>query len=171
MIEYKVGKHLRILFVGINPHPGSDVRGVPFSNNKTLWYLLNRAGLLHEEESVLRTDRGLREVYDRRLLPRYRLGFINLVSRPTPDVTGLKKGEEQPGVERAIQTILTYRPKVACFIGKVTYNTFRGTRNCDFGWQQNIGRARVYVMHFPLRGPAAIRIEELRELKQASRDS
>ena len=62
MIEYRFARNLRILFVGINPHPGSDARGVPFSNNKTFWYLVNR---------------------------------------PTPDVTGLKRGEERPGVERA----------------------------------------------------------------------
>ena len=102
MIEYKVAKNLRILFVGINPHPGSYRRGVPFSNNKTFWYLLNRAGLLNEDENVLRTDRGLKEMYDKRFLPQYRLGFINLVDRPTVEVTELKKGEEKAGVERAI---------------------------------------------------------------------
>jgi double-stranded uracil-DNA glycosylase len=168
MIEYKVAKHLRILFVGINPHPGSYRRGVPFSNNKTLWYLFNRSGLLHEDESLLRMDRGLKEVYEQRFLPLYRLGFTNLVPRPTVDATGLKKGEEKPGIERVTNTILTYEPKVVCFIGKVTYCKFRGRRDCDYGWQEDIGRSRVYVMHFPIRGPAAIRLQELEELKQAS---
>ncbi|MCL5283088.1 MAG: mismatch-specific DNA-glycosylase [Planctomycetes bacterium] len=171
MIEYKVGKHLRILFVGINPHPGSYRRGVPFSNNKTFWYLLNRAGLLNEDETVLRTDRGLKEMFDTRFLPKYRLGFINLVDRPTVEVTELKRGEEKPGVERAIQTILTCKPKVACFVGKVTYNKFRGMRDCSYGWQENIGVSRIYVMHFPIRGPADIRIRELEGLKRASRTS
>jgi TDG/mug DNA glycosylase family protein len=171
MIKYRVARNVRILFVGINPHPGSDRRGVPFSNNKTFWYLLNRAGLLHEDENALRTDRGLKEMYDNRLLPKYRLSFINLVDRPTVEVTGLKRGEEKAGVERSIQTILTYKPKVACFIGKVTYNKFRGTRDCTYGWQENIGASRVYVMHFPIRGPADIRIRELEEIKQASRNS
>src|SRR5512138_2418873 len=101
MIDYKVGKHLRILFVGINPHPGSYRRGVPFSNNKTFWYLLNRAGLLHEDENVLRTDRGIKEMFDTRFLSKYRLGFINLVDRPTVEVIELKKGEEKVGVKRA----------------------------------------------------------------------
>jgi len=167
MIHYKAAKNLRILFVGINPHPGSYRRGVPFSNNKTFWYLLNRAGLLNEDEGVLRTDRGLKEMFDQRFLPQYRLGFINLVARPTVEVTELKKGEEKAGVERAIQVILTCKPKVACFIGKVTYNKFRGTRDCTYGWQENIGKSRVYVMHFPIRGPAAIRIQELEEIKRA----
>jgi TDG/mug DNA glycosylase family protein len=55
------------------------------------------------------------------------------------------------------------------FVGKVTYNRFRGTRDCTYGWQENIGVSRVYVMHFPIRGPAAIRIAELQELKEAGR--
>jgi double-stranded uracil-DNA glycosylase len=168
MIEYRVARNLRILFVGINPHPGSYRRSVPFSNNKTFWYLLNRSGLLNEDERILRTDTGLKEMYDERFLPMYRLGFVNLVERPTREVTELKKGEENAGVERARSAILTYQPKVVCFIGKVTYNKFRGSRDCDYGWQENIGASRVYMMHFPIRGPADIRIRELEELKQAS---
>ncbi len=168
MIEYRVATNLRILFVGINPHPGSYRRGVPFSNNKTFWYLLNRAGLLHEDESILRTDRGLKEMYDERFLPQYRLAFINLVERPTREVAELARGEEKAGVERTLRAILTYKPKITCFIGKVTYSKFRGTRDCTYGWQENIGGSRVYVMHFPIRGPAAIRIAELEELKAAS---
>jgi TDG/mug DNA glycosylase family protein len=168
MIKYRVARNARILFVGINPHPGSDRRGVPFSNNKTFWYLLNRAGLLNEDENTLRTDRGLKEMYDKRFLPKYRLSFINLVDHPTVEVTKLKRGEEKPGVERAIRTILTYKPKVVCFVGKVTYNKFRGTRDCDYGWQEDIGATRVCVMHVPIRGPADVRIQELEEIKQAS---
>ena len=41
------------MFVGINPHPGSYRRGVPFSNNKMFWYLLNRSGLLKEAEGEI----------------------------------------------------------------------------------------------------------------------
>lgn len=170
MIEYRVAGNLRILFVGINPHPGSYRRSVPFSNNKTFWYLLNRAGLLHEDENILKTDRGLKEMYDERFLPTYRLGFINLVERPTREVVELKSGEEKAGAERARETILTCKPKVACFVGKVTYNKFRGSRDCGYGWQENVGNSRIYVMHFPIRGPADIRIRELEELKQASRN-
>jgi len=66
-------------------------------------------------------------------------------------------------------TIRTQRPKVVCFIGKITLNTFQGSRACDYGWQENIGNAKVYLMHFPIRGPASIRVRELREVKRASR--
>jgi TDG/mug DNA glycosylase family protein len=169
MIAYKISKHARILFVGINPHPGSHRRGVPFSNNKMFWYLLNRAGLLDEVESDLKSDETLRHIYDEKFIPKYALNFVNLVDRPTIDVTQLNRGEEQAGIKRALETIRTQRPKVVCFIGKITLKTFQGSRACDYGWQENIGNAKVYLMHFPIRGPASIRVRELREVKRASR--
>ena len=166
MIEYKVSKHAKILFVGINPHHGSDRRGVPFSNNKMFWYLLNRAGLLEETESDLKDDRVLKSIYDKKFLPKYGLNFVNLVERPTRDVMELKKGEEQRGVHRLLKIIRTAQPKVVCFIGKVTFNTFQGCRQCRYGWQGDMGHSKVYVMHFPIRGPASVRVKELREINR-----
>jgi len=168
MIEYKISKNAKVLFVGINPHPGSYRRGVPFSNNKMFWYLLNRAGLLDEAEKDLKNDESLKQLYDDRFVSKYALNFVNLVDRPTVDVTELEKGEEQAGIERAVEIIRAHKPKVVCFIGKVALNKFRGGVACDYGWQKNIGNARVYLMHFPIRGPAAIRVRELREVRRAS---
>jgi len=167
MIEYKVSKNAKILFVGINPHPGSHRRGVPFSNNKMFWYLLNRAKLLDEVENDLRCDESLKRIYDERFVSRYGLNFVNLVDRPTKDVTELKSGEEQAGVKRVLEIIRTGNPRIVCFIGKITLNTFRGSRACDFGWQENIGNSRVYLMHFPIRGLASVRVKELTEVKRA----
>ncbi len=80
------------------------------------WYLLNRAGLLDEIESDLKNDDFLKHIYEDKFIPKYALNFINLVDRPTRDVTELKKGEEQAGVDRALLTIRTRKPKVICFI-------------------------------------------------------
>ena len=170
MITYKTSKNARVLFVGINPHPGSYRRGVPFSNNKMFWYLLNRSGILEEAESDLKHDRLLKRIYDTKFLPKYGLNFLNLVDRPTVDVTQLKNGEERAGVRRALKIIRTCKPKVVCFIGKIAFNTFYGCRKCEWGWQSGINDSRVYLMHFPLRGPAEIRVKELREVKTASED-
>ena len=95
MIDYKISKNARILFVGVNPHPGSSRRGVPFSNNKMFWYLLNRVGLLQEAEKDLKNDRLLKRIYNEKFLPEYGLNFVNLVERPTIDVTELKKGRSR----------------------------------------------------------------------------
>src|ERR1700756_898204 len=105
MIEYKVSKHAKILFVGINPHYGSYKRGVPFSNNKMFWYLLNRAGLLNENEEDLREDKALKHIYDKRFMQEYGLNFVNLVDRPTRDVTELGKGEASAGIRRLLGVI------------------------------------------------------------------
>jgi TDG/mug DNA glycosylase family protein len=168
MIEYKISNDPKILFVGINPHPGSHRRGVPFSNNKMFWYLLNRAGLLTEQESDLKNDESLKRIYDNKFAPEYGLNFVNLVDRPTVEVTELIAGEEQAGVRRALKIIRTRQPKVACFIGKVTFNKFYGRRECHFGWQPGIQKTRVYLMHFPIRGLASIRVKELKEVKLAA---
>ena len=168
MIAYKISRNAKVLFVGINPHPGSYRRGVPFSNNKMFWYLLNRAGLLDEAERDLKNDESLKQLYENRFVLKYALNFLNLVDRPTIDVTELEKGEEQAGIERAVETIRAHKPKVVCFIGKVTLNKFQGSRVCDYGWQKNIEDARVYLMHFPIRGPASIRVRELKEVRRAS---
>ena len=98
----------------------------------------------------------LKEIYDKKFLSEYGLNFVNLVDRPTMDMSELRKGEEQEGIRRALRIIRTYRPKVVCFIGKITFNTFYSSRKCDWGWQTEIGDARVYLMHFPIRGTAAI---------------
>jgi TDG/mug DNA glycosylase family protein len=168
MIPYKTSRHAKILFVGINPHPGSYRRGVPFSNNKMFWYLLNRAGLLQETEKDLSDDQSLRRIYDTKFLGEYGLNFINLVDRPTLDVTMLRKGEEEPGIRRALKIIRSCRPRVICFIGKIAFNTFYRTRKSDWGWQAKIDGIPVYLMHFPIRGPASVRIKELKELIRAS---
>ena len=168
MIAYKTSKNAKILFVGINPHPGSYRRGVPFSNNKMFWYLLNRAGLLDEVDSDLKSDESLKRIYDTKFLPKYALNFVNLVDRPTINVTKLTRGEEEAGIKRALDAIRTYKPKVVCFIGKIALNKFQGSRACDYGWQKDIENAKVYLMHFPIRGPASIRLRELKEVKRAS---
>ena len=168
MIAYKISNRAKILFVGINPHPGSHWRGVPFSNNKMFWYLLNRAGLLNEAESDLKNDESLKRIYDEKFIPKYGLNFVNLVDRPTVDVTLLAKGEEQMGVCHTIKLIRTHRPKVVCFIGKVTFNKFHGSRECDFGWQKKIENTAVHPMHFPIRGLATLRDDAIQAVKRAA---
>lgn len=164
MIRYKVSNRARILFVGINPHHGSFRRGVPFSNNKTFWYLLNRAGVLTEDEEELRSDAGLKRIYETRFLAHYHLNFVNLIDFPTRQVTELKRGEERKGVQRVLKLIRNRKPRIVCFVGRVTYEKFSGSKTFRFGWQAPIGGCRIYVMHFPLRGPAAVRIRELKQI-------
>jgi TDG/mug DNA glycosylase family protein len=169
MIRYSY-KNPRILFVGINPHPGSFDRGVPFSNNKLFWYLLSEAGILEETRDDLRDDERLKRVYKQKFNATYRLGFVNIIDRPTRDITGIKKGKELPGRRKISRIIKREAPKVVCFIGKVAYEKYIGSRDFTFGWQKPIGESRAFVMHFPLRGEALVRVRELRKVVRASRD-
>jgi TDG/mug DNA glycosylase family protein len=167
MIRYKYRK-AKILFVGINPHPGSFRRGVPFSNNKMFWYLLSDAGLLTETRDELRNDDLLRRLYRQAFNPIYKLGFVNIIDRPTRDITEIRMGEEIPGRARIFRIVKAEAPKVVCFIGKVAYTKYSGLKDFAFGWKDPIALSRVFVMHFPLRGEAFVRIRELREIKRAA---
>ncbi len=164
MIAYKCSPGLRILFIGTNPHPGSFRRGVPLSNNKLFWYQLGRAGLIREDVRCLRDDQCLKAFFGRRFSRQYRLGFVNLVHRPTASVSGLKKGEEIPGRKRICAQIRRFRPKIACFIGKTAYLMFAGLDSSGFGWHRDIFHSKAFVMHFPIRGKSAIRVRELKEM-------
>ncbi len=126
------------------------------------WYLLARAGLLDEQQDKLKDDVYLRTVYRKWFNATHGLGFVNLVDRPTRDTTLLFKAEELPGKARVKRIIAAQQPKVVCFIGKVAYEKFIGSKDFTFGWQKNINGSQAFVMHFPLRGRADVRVRELR---------
>lgn len=155
---------MRVLFVGINPHPGSFSRGVPFSNNKMFWYLLSRAGMIKENVDQLRDDKELRHVYNTRFNHVYKFGFLNLVNRPTRVVSELQSGEEKNGKKKILEIIKECRPVIVCFVGKVTYEKFSHTKKFRFGWQHDIYASKSFVMHFPLRGKAIVRIRDLKSI-------
>jgi double-stranded uracil-DNA glycosylase len=132
------------------------------------WYLLARAGLLDEHKEKLKDDAYLRTVYQKWFNADCGLGFVNLIDRPTRDITRLFKAEELPGKARVKRIITAQRPKVVCFIGKVAYERFLGSKDFTFGWQKNINSSRAFVMRFPLRGRADVRVRELRIVAMAA---
>lgn len=169
MIQYQYKKP-KILFVGINPHFGSFNKGVPFSNNKMFWYLLSEAGLIEDKREELRNDQALKRIYKEKFNTFYGLGLVNIINGPTRDVTQLVKGEELPGRKKISRIIKAEVPKVVCFIGKVTYQKYTGSKDFSFGWQDSIGKSRVFVMHAPLRGEAIVGIRELTEIAETARE-
>lgn len=83
-------------------------------------------------------------------------------------MTKLKRNEELPGRKKITNIINTESLKIVCFIGKVTYQKYTDRKDFTFGWQEAIGNSRVFVMHFPLRGEAVVRVRELQEIAQAA---
>ncbi len=134
------------------------------------WYLLSDAGILKEKRDELRNDEDLRRIYNEKFNGIYGLGFVNIIDRPTRDITALKKGEELPGRRRISRIIKKENPPVVCFIGKVAYEKYIGSKDFSFGWQEPINKSRIFVMHFPLRGEAIVRTRELRAVVQATLD-
>lgn len=167
-IKYQASHDSKLLFIGTNPSPGTYQRKVPFSNNKSFWYLLHDAGLLPENHDFLKNDILLKELFYKKFTKLYHLGLINLVFRPTKSVAEIKRKEAIPGSKRIIAAIKKYKPKVVCFIGKGTYQLFSQQYQCHYGWQSSIGLSKVYVMHSPLHGLAQVRISELKEVSKAA---
>jgi G:T/U mismatch-specific DNA glycosylase len=131
MIHY-LYKKPQILFVGINPHFGSFNRGVPFSNNKLFWYLLSDVGIIEERREEIRNDEALKQVYKEKFNAVYGLGLVNIINRPTQDVTKLNKEEELPGRKKISRIIKAEMSKVVCFIGKVAYEKLCGRKKMFF---------------------------------------
>jgi TDG/mug DNA glycosylase family protein len=167
-VQYKITHHTKLLLIGANPSPGTYRRGIPFSNNKTLWYLLHDAGLIDEDRTILKDDAQLKEIYKKKFVQVYQLGLLNIASRPTKAFTEIKQAEAIPGALRIVAAIKKYQPLVVCFIGKRTFQLFAQTSSCEYGWQPNIGTSRIYVMHTPLHGLAQVRIHELKKVGKAA---
>ena len=170
MIKDQLGYDLKILFIGINPHPGSYRRGVPFSNNKMFWYLLSAAGLLSEDREFLKDDVKLKHFYENTFKKKYKFGLINLVNVPSRTVAEMDKKEVLPGRKRIMAAIKKYKPKVVCFVGKSNYILFSGNSHASYGWQEDINQSKIYVAHAPHRGLASIRIKDFKEIyKEAAK--
>jgi double-stranded uracil-DNA glycosylase len=167
MIKYQIGYGLKIVFIGINPHPGSYQRGVPFSNNKMFWYLLSDAGLLSESREFLKDDKNLKHLYMHQFKKKYHFGILNLIARQSRSTVGLTRKEALPGAARIVKDITKYQPEVVCFVGKITYQLFSGLKDVPFGWQSDIASSKVYVMHAPHHGLARVRIKDLKEILRA----
>ncbi|HSC24809.1 MAG TPA: mismatch-specific DNA-glycosylase [Candidatus Babeliales bacterium] len=166
MIKYQVGYGLKILFIGVNPHPGSDRRGVPFSNNKMFWYLLHAAGLLTEPREILQDEAQLKKLYLQSFKKKYHFGLLNVVDRPSRMASELKRVEAIPGRKRLLSVIKKYKPQVVCFVGKITYSLFADKIKVSYGWQSDIFLSKIYVMHSPNHGFARVRIKELKEINE-----
>ncbi len=167
-IKYQISKKTKLLFIGINPSPGTYIRGVPFSNNKSFWYLLHEAGLLPESKKELKDDKKLKELFLNKFISVYQLGLMNVIERPTRTVSELKKIEAIPGAKRIRAAIKKFKPLIVCFVGKTTYSFFAEISKATYGWQDPIDSSLIYVMHFPLHGPSVVRINELKKVGKAA---
>ena len=84
---------------------------IRYQHKKPNWYLLSDAGIIEEGREELRRDEALKRMYEKKFNAVYGLGLINIINRPTRDVTELRKGEELPGRKKIFRIIKMEMPK------------------------------------------------------------
>lgn len=117
---------LKVLFIGYNPSERSGETGHHYANPSNRFYkLLYESGL---------TERKFKPEEDLELL-NYGFGFTNIVARPTKTAAEITKEEYAEGRLLVKDKLFTYKPTVACFVGKGVYEQYAGTKQVDWGVQ------------------------------------
>jgi TDG/mug DNA glycosylase family protein len=128
---------LDLVIVGINPGTKSAAAGRHYAGpGNHFWPLLYESGLVTERLTFADDERVLE----------WNIGLTNMVSRPSPSITGLSLEEMREGADALRVKLLECAPRVVCFNGKRIYEIFAG-HPCALGPQpERIGTATVYVM-------------------------
>jgi TDG/mug DNA glycosylase family protein len=145
---------LDIVFVGINPSLYSVERGHYFARpTNRFWAALSRSQLSARARCGLGVD-VLRPEHDVEL-PRFGLGFTDVIKRPTANISELGHSEFAQAVPRLFAELHRYAPRVACFHGLTGYRPFLrlalgSTSRPALGPQpERIGVTRLYVVPNP----------------------
>ena len=148
-----IGPNLLLLFVGLNPVERSLLNGHYFSSfpskwKSSLWYQLHHAGFSECLNSEFKADVKL--FGD----SRKRLGITDLVTDvDTVNPNKLSVDDISRGRSRLTNEILQYKPKLICFLGKMTYRKFRDFTNrepIEYGMQDfSLGESKIYLAAFP----------------------
>ena len=149
---------LDIVFVGLNPSTYSVREGHYFANPRNrFWAALNRSGLVDEELSP-EEDARLRD---------YRIGFTDVVKRPTPQASHLRAADFRYWSPVLRDKLLEYQPRIACFHGVTGYNAYLKygegiSQRSRLGLQgRRIGNSVVFVTPNPSPANAQYSLEDL----------
>jgi TDG/mug DNA glycosylase family protein len=152
---------LQFVSIGLNPSVVSVEAGYYFANPRNrFWKALNSSRLIN-----VPLQPG--EPAQRELFGKYRIGFTDLVKRPTRSGKQLRAADYQAGAPVLREKLLRYQPQVAWFHGMETYRyylKYTDGREVDIPWgaQKNpIGKARVYVTPNPSPANAQYSLADL----------
>lgn len=141
--------NLKIISVGLNPSPVSVEAGFYFANPRNrFWKALNKSRLVDEE-----LEPG--EEAMQHLFLKYRIGFTDLVKKPTNMGNKLRAADYREGAPALKIKLLHYQPAIVWFHGKDTYRYYlkyaeKIDKPVPLGLQkQVIGKARVFVTPNP----------------------
>ena len=127
MLQDHIKPGLDIHFIGFNPSILSGKTGHHFASpNNRFWKILNEAAITPKkympEEDFL--------------LPEIGLGLTNIVARPTKSAEEITKEEYEAGREILKEKIRTYKPLIACFVGKGVYQQYSLKKEVPWGEQR-----------------------------------
>jgi len=152
---------LRLLSIGLNPSLPSVQQGFYFANPRNrFWKVLNASGLL---STPVEPGPGAMAV----LMQRERMGFTDLVKRPTRGAADLKAADYRAAAPRLHKLLETCQPQCAWFHGKVAYGYFVrygdvAADGADWGLQDfYIGSTRIFVTPNPSPANAAFSMDDL----------
>jgi TDG/mug DNA glycosylase family protein len=145
---------LDVVFVGINPSLYSVEHGHYFARaTNRFWTALSLSKLSERARRALGVD-VLRPEHDTEL-PRFGIGFTDVIKRPTANVSKLGTTEFENAVPQLLAKLHRYAPCVACFHGLTGYRPFLrvALRSDDLpvlGAQtERVGATRLYVVPNP----------------------
>ncbi|WP_145415043.1 mismatch-specific DNA-glycosylase [Paenibacillus xylanexedens] len=128
MIPDHLDTGLSILFIGFNPSITSGETGHHYAyKGNRFWRILERSGL---------TPRLYDATEDGELL-KLGYGFTNIVARPTKGIEDITKEEYAEGREILREKLKTYRPDIACFVGKGVYTQYSKRSKVEWGFQDD----------------------------------
>jgi TDG/mug DNA glycosylase family protein len=151
---------MRIVSIGLNPSIKSVEAGFYFANPRNrFWAALNAANLVPENLTPGADAQ-------RRLLERYGIGFTDVVKRATRGSHELRAADFREWAPILERKLLTYKPRVAWFHGKLAYrNYLKCTGGGDvFAWGKQpllIGESTVFVTPNPSPANAAFGMDTL----------
>jgi TDG/mug DNA glycosylase family protein len=156
-----VAAELRILSVGLNPSLPSVEAGFPFANPRNrFWKALNASELLS-----VPVEPGIDAM--QKLLVRERIGFTDVVKRPTRGAADLRAADYREGAPRLRALVESLEPRWVWFHGKLAWQYYlrhADSAGSDAGWGPQtwkIGSSRVFVTPNPSPANAAFSLDNL----------
>jgi len=111
-------ENLSIISIGLNPSPVSVEAGFYFANPRNrFWNALNQSRLVNKP---LEPGPEAMQI----LLDEYRIGFTDLVKRPTSMGHKLRAADYREGAPVLKGKLLDYQPDIAWFHGIDTYRKY-----------------------------------------------
>jgi TDG/mug DNA glycosylase family protein len=153
--------NLKIVSIGLNPSPLSVKAGFYFANPRNrFWKALNASRLVNED-----LQPGVAAMEE--LFKKYRIGFTDLVKRPTRMGNQLRAADYREGAPALKEKLLTCQPGIAWFHGIGTYRNYlhyaEGLESDVVCGRQksSIGKIRVFVTPNPSPANAQFSLEDL----------